>query len=93
MVLTCSYNAPGLAGGTYNDTIMVQHNADNRNSPIPVAVRLTVYEEGIRRSRVIAIGPSTSPSLSGQRYRMTGFQAGAPLSGEVQGTRFRLILE
>jgi hypothetical protein len=88
-----TFNSTGLAAGTYGGELAVQHNSPLDVNPMIIPVTLVVNENGGGYiSAVTSIGISALVKAQGTRYSLSGITLGAPVTGTLQGNRYRLSL-
>ncbi len=92
--LVVTINAEGLAPGTYNQNILISHNAPGQTSPQVVSVSLTVTGiPGLGRSRIFSVGPAATTVSAGTTYNLWKVQIGGVTQGVTQGTGHKLLLK
>jgi hypothetical protein len=83
-----------VTSGIYYGSLAIFHNDASQNSPltIPVTLQVTGAAQGMT-GRVLSFGVSALPSVSGSRYRIVDLRMGSALTGQAQGSRYRILLK
>lgn len=89
-----TFNSSGLVEGTYSAEVSISHNSYVAVSPVVVPVTLVVSGNGSGgfTSMITSAGISALVKAQGTRYSLSGITLGAPVTGTMQGNRYRLNL-
>jgi hypothetical protein len=92
--INLSFNSSGLEAGTYLGELSIQHNSLMDPNPMIIPVSLVVNGNGGGGyiSAVTSIGIPALVKAQGTRYSLSGITFGAPVTGTIQGSRYRLSL-